>query len=134
MDGRQKIVILDDFEMFAAMLAAVLEEDFDIAVGRNGLEGIALCLEGGVAAVVTDIGMPDLDGIAMLREFRKVPRLAVIPVVVVTATHFNSLSRDEVSHFPQVKRILSKTATAEVLAAEVKAVLREFASGPGFSP
>lgn len=130
MEGRQKIVILEDNEMFAALMAAALEDEFDVTVGHNGLQGIAICLEGGVAAVIADIGMPDFDGIQMLAEFSKDPRLSGIPVLVVTATHFTRLSRYEVSRFPQVKRMLSKTASVEILISEVKAVLRETGSLP----
>lgn len=125
MEGRLKLVILDDNELFAALLAAALEDEFDVTVGHSGLHGISTCLEGGVAAVITDIGMPDLDGLQMLKEFRKDPRLSAIPVLVVTATHFTRLSREEFSRFPQVKRMLSKTESIETIIGEVRAVLRE---------
>lgn len=124
MEKKPKIVILDDNEMFAALMAAALEDEFEVAVGHNGLQGIALCLNG-AAAVVTDIGIPDLDGLQMLKRFNKDSRLSGIPVLVVTATHFNSLSREELSRFPQVKRTLSKTESIAILASEVKAVLLE---------
>ena len=125
MSGRPKIAIVEDDGLFVALLVAALEEEFDIVVGRDGLQGIALCLEGGVAAVITDIGMPDMNGIDMLKEFDANPRLAGIPVLVVTATHFTRLCRDEVARFPQVKRMLSKTMDVQKLAGEIKAVLRE---------
>ncbi len=125
MEGKQRLLVLEDNEIFAALIAAALEEEFEVVTGNNGLQGIALCLEGGVAAVVTDIGMPDFDGLSMLREFAKSPALSAIPVVVITATHFTRLSRAELSRFPQVKRILSKTESIDQLAAEVRAVLAE---------
>jgi CheY-like chemotaxis protein len=124
-EEKRKLVVLEDDEIFAALIAAALEEEFEVVTGHNGLQGIALCLEGGVAAVVTDIGMPDLDGLSMLREFDRHPALSPIPVLVITATHFNRLSRAELSRFPQVKRILSKTKSIDQLAAEVRAVLAE---------
>ena len=130
MQGRLKIVILDDNEIFAALMAAALEEEFDIVMGHNGLQGISLCLEGGVAAMVTDLGMPDMDGVGMLREMKKDPRLSAIPVMVVTATHFTRLSREEVARFPQVKRMLSKVTSVDILAAELRAVLREAGALP----
>jgi len=125
MENRPHIVVLDDNEMFAALMTATLEADYDVAVGHNGLQGIALCLETPTDAVVTDIGMPDIDGITMLQEFSKNPRLSGIPVLVITATHFTRLSREDVSRFPQVKRILSKTESIDTLAREVRAVLQE---------
>ena len=125
MEGKPRIVVLDDNETFAALMAATLEADYDVAVGHNGLQGVALCLETRTDAVVTDIGMPEFDGVAMLREFSKDPRLSGIPVLVVTATHFTRRSREEVERFPQVKRVLSKTDSMDTMAREVRAVLEE---------
>ena len=125
MESKPRVVVLDDNETFAALMAATLEADYDVVVGHNGLQGIALCLETPADAVVTDIGMPDVDGITMLQEFKKNPRLSSIPVLVITATHFTRLSREDVSRFPQVKRILSKTSSIDTLALEVRAVLEE---------
>lgn len=110
--------------MFAALLAAALEDEFEVVIGHNGRQGLALCLGGGVAAVVTDIGMPEFDGIQMLAEFEKKPPLSGIPVIVVTATHFTRLHREAVSRFPQVRLILSKAESVDTLASAVKAVLR----------
>src|SRR3989339_1205610 len=109
----QKIVILDDDEMFAALLAEALREHYDVAVGYSGLKGIEMCLKGGVDAVITDIGMPDLDGIEMLTEFKKDQRLSSVPVVVVTATHFTRRNRTEMERFPQVRGVLSKDERIE---------------------
>ena len=125
MESKPRIVVLDDNETFAALMAATLEADYDVVVGHTGLQGIALCLATSTDAVITDIGMPDIDGIAMLREFSKDTRLSGIPVLVVTATHFNRLSREDVKCFPQVKRILFKTDSMDTLAQEVRAVLEE---------
>lgn len=123
--SRPRIVILDDNEVFAALLTAALEDDFDVSVGHSGLQGISLCLENPPAAVVSDIGMPELDGIQMIREMSRRPDLSRIPVIIVTATHFNTRSRKDLSGFPQVKRILSKMQSVEIIAAEVRAVISE---------
>lgn len=124
MEGRQKIVILDDDEMFSALLAETLGEAYDVAVGHNGLQGIAMCLEGSVAAVITDIGMPDLDGIQMLAEFNINPRLSSIPVLVVTATHFNQRNRSEVQRFAQVRGVFSKDQSTGIIAEALRKALQ----------
>lgn len=134
MEGRKKVVIIEDNEVFAALMSAALEEEFDVVVGGNGLQGISLCLEGGISAVVTDIGMPDMDGLSMLQQFQRHPALSSLPVVVVTATHFNRISREEVSKFPQVQRLLSKMENIERLADEVRAVIAKAESGPPGRP
>lgn len=123
MDGRRKIVILEDNEMFAALLEECLSEFYEVAVGHTGLQGLSLCLEGGVDAVVTDIGMPDLSGVQMLAEFKKHPRLRDIPVIVVTASHFTHYSREELKRYPQVRAMFSKTESMAVIMEAVRNML-----------
>lgn len=125
MTRRLRIGIFEDVESFAALMAVTLENDFDIVIGHNGEEGLSVCLENPPDLVITDIGMPEMDGIQMLTEFQKYPRLAAIPVVVVTATHFTRRHKDEVSRFPQVRRMLSKDASVDLLAEEIRKVVAE---------
>lgn len=116
-------MVLDDNEVFAALITAALEPDYNVAVGLNGLQGITLCLESHTDLVLTDIGMPDLDGIQMLKEFQKNPRLSGIPVIVVTATHFNTRNRADVNRYPQVRSIISKTSGIDFIMLEVRKAL-----------
>lgn len=119
----KRIAVLDDDEIFPELIAAALEGECEVVTGRNGLQGIALCLEGGIDAVVTDIGMPDFDGMQLLAEMNKKPQLAAIPVLVVTATHFTRLSRTLVSRYPQVKRMLNKDESIDTIAGQILEVL-----------
>ena len=129
MEGKPRIVILEDNEIFAALLSATLDADFDIATGSNGLDGLRLCREAIPALVITDIGMPEMDGIQMLAEFQKYPSLASVPVVVITATHFTHRNRNEIARFPQVCRMLCKDDSVDSITAEVRKIL-----GPGPRP
>jgi len=124
MHERQRIVVLDDYEVFASLLVAALESDYDVTVGLNGREGIQLCLAARTDLVITDIGMPELDGIQMLKEFQKDQRLSAIPVIVVTATHFNTQSRSNVTRYPQVRGIISKTSDINSIVEKVRKVLQ----------
>ncbi|HNW44114.1 MAG TPA: response regulator [Elusimicrobiales bacterium] len=123
MDERLKVAVLEDDEMFAALLAELLGEYYDVVIGRNGLQGIALCLEGGVAAVVSEVGLPDFDGVKMLTEFRKNPRLSSIPVFMMTATDFFGYTRAEIERFPQVRGILYKSESPEIIVEAVRTAL-----------
>ena len=123
MERKHRIVVVEDNEVFALLMAEALGEDYDVVLGHNGLQGIALCLEAQTDLVLTDIGMPALDGLQMLKAFQKDPRLSHIPVIVVTASHFNSISRSEVKRFPQVRAMMSKTASVSSIIEEVSKAL-----------
>ena len=51
---------------------------------ENGLVAMEKLLAGPVDIVLTDINMPELDGIALVRRMSRRPDLASIPVVVVS--------------------------------------------------
>ncbi|OLT23472.1 hypothetical protein BJF78_32200 [Pseudonocardia sp. CNS-139] len=51
-----------------------------VATGRDGLDRVAA---GGVAVLVLDLGLPDMDGLDVLRTLRE--RGDDLPVIVVTA-------------------------------------------------
>ena len=123
MQEKKRIVVLDDNEPFAALIVAALETDYTVVVGMNGKEGLRLCQDAHTDLLITDIGMPELDGIQMLKELQKDQRLANIPVVVVTATHFHTQTRSDVSRYPQVRSIISKTSGIDFITGEVRKVL-----------
>ncbi len=124
MEEKQRIVVLDDNEVFAALISAGLETDYDVAIGLNGREGIQLCLAARTDLLITDIGMPELDGVQMLKEFQKDMRLCDIPVLVVTATHFTTRNRSDVQRYPQVRGIISKTSDINFIMLEARKILK----------
>mgnify|MGYP001562998804 CR=1 FL=1 len=125
MDRKPKVIILDDNDLFAALMVAALEADCDIVVGKNGQDGIQLCRAGSPDLLVTDIGMPELDGVQMLAEFQKDQELSAIPVIVVTATHFTQRNMSEVKRYPQVRSLLFKTVDMDIILREIRKILKE---------
>src|SRR5436190_15765902 len=76
-----RIVVVDDHDSVRKILAAILTEyGLDvIAVCANGREGVQVCGELEPDAVVMDVRMPVLDGIAATREIKKVsPKTRVV--------------------------------------------------------
>lgn len=60
-------------------------------VAQDGLEGLRMLRDGTVPSgrrmVLLDLNMPRMNGIEMLRELRRDPLLAKIPVVVLTTSN-----------------------------------------------
>src|SRR5215470_3754627 len=82
------ILIVEDDRAMRMMLREALEEDGytveDVGGGRAGIERVK---QGGVDLVISDVKMPDLDGLDMLREIK-----AVAPSPhVITITAFGSI-------------------------------------------
>jgi CheY-like chemotaxis protein len=78
------LVVDDDPTVRELMERFLAKEGFTVVTAAGGLEALARARELGPAAVTLDIMMPDLDGWTVLAALKGDPRLADIPVVVVT--------------------------------------------------
>jgi signal transduction histidine kinase/CheY-like chemotaxis protein/HAMP domain-containing protein len=83
----QRVLIVDDDMRNIFALATVLEEHgMDIVWAESGREAIHLTAsDPQIAVVLMDIMMPELDGLATMREIRRQPRGRTLPLIAVTA-------------------------------------------------
>src|SRR3954466_12667065 len=86
--GRATILVVEDDTAMRTFLREVLEEDgYSVEGGAGGRSGVERVRQGGIDLVVSDVKMPDLDGLDMLREIK-----AVEPSPhVITITAFGSI-------------------------------------------
>ncbi|MBI2941513.1 MAG: response regulator [Chloroflexi bacterium] len=84
---RDVVVIEDDLEMLRllARLVRASNPRCRVRQASGGIAGLALLRQRRPDVVLLDLLMPDLDGQAVLREIRREPALADVPVVVITA-------------------------------------------------
>ena len=79
------ILVVDDDETVREVLARYLErEGFQVRTAAGGHEGLEIARAVHPAAITLDINMPDLDGWTVLAAIKGDPRLADIPVILVT--------------------------------------------------
>ena len=81
--NKQKILIIDDEQGVRMTLYEVLtRQGYDVFVAENGRMGLDLFKKNKPDMVVSDIEMPELDGIEFLRQSKEIHR--EIPVVMMT--------------------------------------------------
>lgn len=78
-----KVLIVEDSKDFRKKLKSLLEEDYDIAEATDGLEGLQLIRDESFDLVITDLNMPNLDGLSMLQKIRE-EGLEAPPIMMVT--------------------------------------------------
>ena len=84
---RERILIVDDEPNARSALGVLLtEEGFEVIEAGDGLEGLEKLAEFAPAAVLTDVKMPRLDGIGLLREARARGSDAVFLVMTAFAS------------------------------------------------
>jgi len=83
---RARIMIVeDDDDARYALRVRLRASGYDPVTAPNALYAMRLAQRESVDLVVLDLGLPDVDGIGLLRELHGEPSLANVPVVVVTA-------------------------------------------------
>lgn len=80
----QKILIVDDEPNLRKVLGAHLtREGYEVVLASDGEEALSLVDKGGIDVVVTDMVMPRLDGLSLLRLL--VSQYPDLPVIMITA-------------------------------------------------
>ncbi len=80
-------VVADADRRFVARTACALAEaGFAVATATRGLEALAACLRRTPDVVIVDRALPVLDGYRLLDQLARVPAVADVPVVLVSAS------------------------------------------------
>jgi signal transduction histidine kinase/DNA-binding response OmpR family regulator len=82
---KQTVLLVEDNEDFRFYLKDNLREYFNILEAVNGKEGWQKTLGSHPDLVVSDISMPEMNGIDLCRKIKEDKRTALIPVVLLTA-------------------------------------------------
>ncbi|HTK38214.1 MAG TPA: sigma-54 dependent transcriptional regulator [Pyrinomonadaceae bacterium] len=128
------ILIVDDEQSYRQLLSLVFEPDGHvIRTASNGLEALDVLQAEPVDVIISDVKMPDMDGIEMLRAVREtLPDLGVIFMTafasVETAREAFKLGADDFIQKPfdveELKLLVKKTLEKQALIDENRAFKR----------
>lgn len=81
-----KLLIVDDSTMLRDMLNYALNEGGynDVTEAVDGVDGLAKAKASNFDLIITDVNMPNMDGLTLIGELRKVPQYAKTPILVLT--------------------------------------------------
>ncbi|HTH50518.1 MAG TPA: response regulator, partial [Pyrinomonadaceae bacterium] len=128
------IIIVDDEQSYRQLLTLVFEEEgHDVRTAMNGRQALEAFAERPAEVIVSDVKMPDMDGIEMLRAVRETqPDVGVVLMTafasVDTAREAFKLGADDFITKPfdveELKLIVRKTLEKQELIAENQAFKR----------
>ncbi len=79
-----RVLVVEDDPKIAAMLEKGLRaRQLEVETVRSGTEAVARIKAGGIDVQLLDLGLPDMDGLEVLRLLHDVQR--TVPVIVITA-------------------------------------------------
>jgi two-component system, cell cycle response regulator DivK len=122
------VLVVEDNGTNARLTGGMLEAaGYRVAFAADGELGFQLARQLRPALVVTDLQMPGVDGLALLRLLATDPATQHIPVVVLTA-HVMQEHRDRATQ-ASCRSFISKPVRYQTFIAEIARVLRESLSG-----
>ena len=78
-------LIIDDSTSMRQLVEYTLKgAGFDVIVAVNGKDALAKSAGAKLDIVVTDLNMPEMDGITFIKEFRATPGHRFTPVIMLT--------------------------------------------------
>ncbi|MHC4419184.1 MAG: sigma-54-dependent transcriptional regulator [Planctomycetota bacterium] len=81
---KKSILIVEDEQVLRESLAGLLEEEgFEVLQAGNGAEAYAIVLERPVSLILTDVRMPEMEGMELLDRLRQL--VPETPVIMMTA-------------------------------------------------
>ncbi|MCE7065932.1 response regulator [Dyadobacter sp. CY326] len=82
---RTRILVVDDHADTLRYIELMLTRDYEVVTAINGIMALEKLRETLPALVVSDVTMPEMDGLQLLKEIKKDPYSAHIPVILLTA-------------------------------------------------
>lgn len=112
----KNVLVVDDSAMMRKIVQKNLRElgaDLTFVEAGDGKEALEVFAKGGVDLVLTDWNMPNMTGIELVRELRKLDPDKKVPIIMVTS----EATADKVKEAVQagVNNYVSKPFTTDVL-------------------
>lgn len=80
---KARILVVDDEYAMRDSIQMALRGDYDVESAESGREGVDKCSGGAFHVVITDLKLPDMDGIRVLEEVKRVS--PETPCIMITA-------------------------------------------------
>ncbi len=83
----KRILIVDDEESIQTVVQFGIQmvADWDVLIASSGPQGIKTACDESPDAILLDVMMPDMDGIATFKALQSDPQTSQIPVIFLTA-------------------------------------------------
>ncbi len=118
------LVVDDDPQMRAALKEAIQRTGHQAVLAEDGRDGLAKLERGPFAMVITDMKMPCMDGLTLLREARQ--KVGKIPFLVITG--FGTVENAVDAMKEGASDYLMKPFSFDTLTAKIDAIMERFVS------
>ncbi|MGE3268013.1 MAG: response regulator [Chloroflexota bacterium] len=123
---QQKILFVDDEEQIRRLLSSFLtRRGYLVKTAVDGQEALNLLESERPDLLITDVNMPNLDGVELTRRLRANPQMNAMPIIMLSA----KVQTDEIlaGYAEGADEYVPKPVEMRILAAKVESLLRRVA-------
>jgi CheY-like chemotaxis protein len=118
-----QLLLVEDVDPLRRLFARVLQRSgFEVREAADGREALDQLAGFVPDVVVTDLMMPGMDGLELIRRIRATPRLAEVPIVAMTAA--TTLETEREARRAGAADLLAKPVDSQTLLSRLEAVRR----------
>jgi CheY-like chemotaxis protein len=123
-----KIMIVDDCQTTRKLLGHYLKSrGYSVIFAENGLDALEKLGTEQVNLIMTDLNMPYMDGIELIKAVKSDPNMSDIPILMVT-TENDSAEKERALHSGADGYVV-KPVTGEAIAENIKIILKQIVTG-----
>lgn len=124
-----KILIVDDCQTTRKLLGHYLKtRGYSVVFAENGLDALEKLGTDAVNLVMTDLNMPYMDGMELIKTLRADPTWAEMPILMVTTENDEEERQKAFSN--GANGYVIKPVTGDAIAENIKAIIKQiFAKG-----
>ncbi len=126
----ERVLFVDDEEQIRKLLSTWLtRQGYEVTVANDGWEALKAVRAKAPDLVITDVNMPNMNGLELTRRLRADHRTARIPVIMLSA---RKQADDVLTGYAEgADEYIPKPVEMAVLAAKVEVLIRRFATRQG---
>ncbi len=120
----KKILVVDDSEIVRNLHSFIFKSaGYDVVDASNGYEALEKLYQSDFDLIATDVNMPKMDGIMLIKEIRKEAKYSSIPIIIIST---ESEARDKQIGFSAGANVyIVKPVKEDALVMNAKMLLHE---------
>jgi len=119
-----KIMIVDDCNTTRKLLGHYLRSrGYSVVFAENGLDALEKLAINDVNLIMTDLNMPYMDGIELIKTLRSDPELSEIPILMVTTENDDIERAKAISS--GANGYMIKPVTGDAIAENIKSIVKQ---------
>ncbi len=117
------ILVVEDNEELKAFLRNILSENYTVITASNGEEGLQRAADNLPDLIISDVMMPVMDGLEMIRQIKENNNICHIPIIVLSA---KASLDDRIAGLEQgIDDYITKPFSATYLKTRIASLLRQ---------